>query len=265
MSIIDAPAGSRFDRHTAVQDGVRAEVDGSWSGYLGAHGGYVAAIALRAARYAVDDCCRAPRALTVSLLEPVAAGRVDLDPRLERHGGSVSTVTVRAEQDGRPVALALATFGAERAGLAHAADAMPSVAPPEDCAPLGGRPVPQADMSQYVEYRPAIGLPLSGGDEGRLVVWMRLSEHRPVDAAVATFLADAVAPALYGRLAEYVAMPTVELSVHYAAAPDPAPEWVLADVRNRRTADGYAVEDGELWAPDGRLLLHTRQLRRVLG
>ena len=96
-----------------------------------------------------------------------------------------------------------------------------------------------------------------------LVAWMRHGEDRSVDVISATFLADALAPALYGALRKYVPMPSTDITIHYADPVSDGP-WVLARVRNRVASDGYAIEDGELWSPDGRLLLHSRQLRRVL-
>jgi hypothetical protein len=41
-------------------------------------------------------------------------------------------------------------------------------------------------------------------------------------------------------------------------------DWVPVVLRNRFAADGYASEDGEHRSRDGRALLQSRQLRRVL-
>lgn len=254
-----------LDTHTAVTDGT-AEVDGSWSGYLGAHGGYLAAIALRAATEAVADEQRLPRSLGIHLLAPVRPGRVDLEPRLERAGRSTSMASVRLAQEERTVAFATAAFGTAGSGPAWEMLDLPAVPSPEACAPLGFAPVPEAGMAQYVEYRPAREpLPFAGSDRAEILVWMRLGEGRPVDELAATFLADAAVPALYATLTEYVAMPTTDLTLHYGARPADPGEWVLGVFRTRRAADGYAVEDGELWTRDGAPLLVARQLRRILA
>jgi hypothetical protein len=53
--------------------------------------------------------------------------------------------------------------------------------------------------------------------------------------------------------------------VERASFPDGvASPWVLDVVRSALVQDGYAVSDGELWPPEGRLLVQSRQLRRVL-
>ena len=262
----------------AVTDRGGATIDPAITGFGGAHGGYVMTLALQAMREAVD-ADRAPRSLALHLLAPAAPGRVELPVRVERAGGSMTTVSARVEQAETTVALAVGAFGRARPSLVQQDTAMPDVPPPEACAPLVERPA-DVGVNHFVEHRPAAGpLPLTGTLSARggqtpsetaggltpseLVAWMRLGEDQAVDALSATFLADALAPALYGALAEYVPMPSTEITLHYA---DPVADgpWVLARVRNRLARDGYAIEDGERWSPDGRLLLHSRQLRRVL-
>jgi acyl-CoA thioesterase len=142
---------------------------------------------------------------------------------------------------------------------------MPDVPPPERCAPLVAEPVPGSD-GLLIEHRPAAApLPLAGSADARIVVWMRLTEERPVDALAALMLADGAVPALFGALDAFVPIPTVDLSVQFAdvEAASGSP-WVLGVFRHVHAGDGYTVEDGELWTPDGRLVLSARQLRRVL-
>ncbi|HEX2084266.1 MAG TPA: thioesterase family protein [Solirubrobacteraceae bacterium] len=239
-------------------------LDPQLTGFGGAHGGYVMSLALRAMADAVGDPARAPRSLTMHLLAPISGDAVEMDVRVERAGGSMTTTSVRLAQDGATVAAGLASFGRPRPSLEQADATMPAVPPPEELEPLFRAPVPEARL--LVEHRPAARpLPLAGGDRAELVVWMRRADERPVDAEVATFLADAAAPALYGALSEYVAMPSADITLHFAGEAAVSSPWALAVVRNRFAGDGYAVEDGELWAPDGTLLLRSRQLRRVLG
>jgi acyl-CoA thioesterase len=55
------------------------------------------------------------------------------------------------------------------------------------------------------------------------------------------------------------------MAIHFAALDAMADSpWLLGAVRTTHAADGYAIEDGELWTPDGRLVLQSRQLRRIL-
>ena len=120
-------AAAGFDKHTAVADG-RAEIATDLTGFGGTLGGYVAAIALRATSDPVG--ARPPRSLTTHLLAPIAPGRVDLATRVDRAGASMSSASLRIDQDGATVATALAAFGVAHPSLTHAGLAMPDVPPP---------------------------------------------------------------------------------------------------------------------------------------
>lgn len=240
-----------------------ALVDDRFGGFDGAHGGYVAGIALEAIADAVADPARTPRSLTVQLLESIAPGELLLDARLERAGRSLSSASVRALQGERTVAAGLGAFGTGRASLARTDRAMPAVPPPEDCEPLFAKPVPDAGASHVIEHRPAAPpLPLSGGDRAEILVWMRIVGTDEPSPADVVFLADSGPPALYGALSAFVPIPSIEISVHFAPDPPGSP-WVLGVFRSDVAGDGYATENGELWTPEGRLVALTRQLRRL--
>ena len=260
-----------FDAHTAVLDDIigpwQAPVGEELSGFGGMHGGYLAALALRAMGRAVADHARVPRSLALHLLARVEPGTVDLFPRLEREGSTMSSVALRIEQDEQTVATALGSFGLGRDSLRHSPLEMPAVPAPEDCEPLIEKPVAEARAGLLVEHRPAgPPLPLTGGGLARILVWMRLGEDRPIDALSACMLADAGPPGLYGLLDRFVPMPSTDITVHFgdveAAGASP---WVLAAIRTGCAAEGYAVEDTRLWTPGGALVLQARQLRRVLS
>jgi acyl-CoA thioesterase len=244
---------------------MNATIDPHLTGFGGAaHGGYVTSLALRAMAEAVADPARAPRSLTMHLLAPIGPGDVELEPRVERHGRSMSSAFVRLVQGDTTVGIALASFGEARASVTQQDTRMPAVAPPEELAPLLDLPVPESEMQ--VEHRPAAGtVPLAGADDAVLIAWMRTAAHRPPDVYDATYLADALAPALFATLTQYVPMPSTEIALHFATSPPAADEWVLGVVRNRFAGEGYALEDGELWTREGELLLRSRQLRRILG
>jgi acyl-CoA thioesterase len=271
MSATTTGPGRGFDAHTAVHDEAigawRAEIGAELSGFGGAHGGYVTAIALRALTQIVADTRRTPRSLTVHLLAAITPGPLELHPRLDRAGSTMSSASLRIEREEATLATALASFGQARSSLEHAPAGMPDVPAPEDCRALIEKPVEQARAGLLVEHRPAAPpLPLSGGERAELLVWMRLLEERPIDALSACMLADAAPPALYGRLERYVAMPSTDITIHFADlhAARHSP-WLLGVFRTRHAGDGYATEDGELWTPDKHLLLRARQQRRILS
>jgi acyl-CoA thioesterase len=264
---MSATAVGQFDRATQIAGGT-VEIDAAYGGFGGgAHGGYLSAIALRAMAELVGDAGREPRSLTIQLLAPVAVGRLRVTAHPSRAGRSMSAASVRMERDGETVAVAVGAFGRATPSLARRDVAMPVVPPPEDCEVVTLAPPGVGSFKHVAEHRAAAPpLPLSGAADAELSVWMRMTEDRPLDALSACFLADAAPPALIATLTQFAPIPSAEIALHFAAGglePASSP-WLLGVVRSRAAGDGYATEDGELWTPDGELVVLSRQLRRLL-
>ena len=243
-------------------------LDRSWWSWAGPHGGLLAAVALRAGSTLAGQG-RTPRSLSAQFLRTVDDGHVRPEARLVREGGASSTVSsVLLGSDGGVVLQAVLTSGRARGdGEAYSVVDMPVVPAPEDCAPLA-LPVELVPYGQHFEHRPAAGaLPFAGGERAELVAWVRLRADDPLDAAALTVLVDAMPPALYGVVRDPVVVPTVDLTVSYASglSDEPRRGWVLVRIATRTAADGWCVDDSEVWAPDGTLLVQARQTRRVLG
>ena len=244
-------ASTEFDRGTAVRalgDGLfEATIDERWNVLRGPHGGYVAAILLRALTATLDDGERAPRALTVYYPAAPGPGPVTTSCRVERAGRSMTTLSARMEQDGRPVALATAAFSArwpEAIGFNHSG--RPDVPAPADIEPLdrGGLVPP---FTQFLDFRPAVGDPLlSGSDRALSGGWMRLREPHELDAPLVALLADAWPPAVFPPATAPLAAPTVELTVHFRAPLPAAGEWVLGVFESKLARGGFFGEDGML-------------------
>lgn len=237
----------------------------SWWTWGGVHGGYVASLGLEAMAAAVGDL-RPARALLVAFLEPVVDRPLVLAPTVERIGGHTSVASLRAEQDGTPVLLATATFGAEGPGPQFAGLTAPDAPAPDDCEPL---PLPQGPVpfAQHLEIRPASAdRVLGGGDRPELVAWLRFADHRTVDVAGVTVLVDALAPGLFATMTLPMPMPTVQLSIEFTdeLIGDPVDGWILVRIRTDHAGGGWVTDDCAAWSPDGRLLAQARQARRVL-
>ncbi|HUA73696.1 MAG TPA: acyl-CoA thioesterase domain-containing protein, partial [Solirubrobacteraceae bacterium] len=92
-----------FDRDTAVSPLSRAEeavafaaeVSPDWRAGRGPHGGYLAAMLLRALTEAIADPSRAPRSLTIHYARAPQPGPVRIAVRIERSGRSLSTLSAR--------------------------------------------------------------------------------------------------------------------------------------------------------------------------
>jgi acyl-CoA thioesterase len=270
MSPHSSTDSSAFDAQTRAEPVAesrwRAEFSPEVQGFGGVHGGYVVALGLRTMEAVIADPQRPARSLTFHLLAPVRPGAVAIIPRLNRVGSSLTSASIHIEQGDALVAAGLAHFGRQHAAVDRLEARAPAVPPPEDCAPIGYPVVEEATAGLLVEHRPASPpLPLTGSKQARISVWMRLLDDRPVDALSAAMLADAAPPALYATLVEPVAIPSVEIALHFG---DPSATndttWVLGIFNTTHASDGYCVEDGQLFSRSGRPILQSRQFRRIL-
>jgi acyl-CoA thioesterase len=237
----------------------RGTISDRWWVTRAPFGGYVATFLTRALVAAVDDPARRPRSLTVHFVEAPEAGPVEVCARVERVGRSSTSVSLRLEQEGRPVALALGSSATWRDGEPEWTEDAPSAPPPEDCERLERRD-PMPGFLDRLEVRPVT--PIVSG-EPRNLAWMRLDPPRVLDHLAMTALADGWMPAAFSKLGRPVGAPTVDLTIHFRAPLASAADWVLADYRSRFSAGGAWEEDGELWAADGTLLAQSRQLALI--
>jgi acyl-CoA thioesterase len=258
---------SAFAQATAVaplRDGSwSAGYDAAWSTQLGANGGYLAAIAVRAMAAELDDPTREPRSLTCHYLRPPNAGELQVDVTVERSGRTLSTLSARVTQEGRLCVLAIAAFAQEPPAVLDYAGAPPQAPAPDLVERLP--PPPDVPIVAQFDVRPAIGAPpFTGADEAITGGWMRFADPQPLDAPALAMLADAWLPAPMPRLTGPAIAPTIDLTVHFrapaAAAAVAADEHVLAVFASRTSAGGFFEEDGELWSRDGVLLAQSRQL-----
>ncbi|MEA2472338.1 MAG: hypothetical protein QOE06_253 [Thermoleophilaceae bacterium] len=263
-------AETEFDRRTAVRslgDGAyEGVVDERWNVMRGPHGGYIAAMMLRALTDAVGDPARAPRSLTVYYPAAPAPGPVSIRCEAERSGRSMTTVSARMSQAGRPTCLALAAFSApwpEALGFDHTE--RPEVPEPEGLEQMdrGGLVPP---FARYFDFRPAVGDPMfSGSDRALAGGWMRLREPHELDAPLVAALADAWPPAVFPVATTPVVAPTIELTVHFRGELPAAGEWVLGVFESRVARGGYFEEDGTLWTRDGEVIAQSRQLALAIA
>jgi len=282
-----APA-TAFDRDSAVklqsrstEDGLAptakftADVSPDWRAGRGPHGGYIAAMLLRALVEAIDDPARSPRSLTIHYARAPEPGAVQILVTIERQGRSLSTLSARMEQEGKLIALALAAFSVPWSAPEILELPMPEVAPPvpqEQAGPplFEGAP----PFTRHIVIQPRIGaVPFTGSKHPMEIgSWLGLSEPRAIDAISLAFFSDALFSPPFIRLTEPATTPTVDLTVHFRAplpaAVGDAPtagELCFARFRSGLVQDGFFEEDGVIWAPDGTVLAQSRQLGIVMA
>ncbi len=257
-----------------------AEVSPDWRAGRGPHGGYLAAMLLRALTETVADAQRAPRSLTIHYARAPDPGPVVIHTAIERAGRSLSTLSARMEQDGRLMALALAAFSVPWHAPEISELPLPEVEPAE---PRVGGPRPPHPMAppfaRHMEFQPRMGTrPFTGADAPMEVGgWLALAEPRPLDALALAFFSDALFSPPFIRLTEPAVTPTIDLTIHFRASHTPsaslapkadrslvAAEPCFARFRSTVVHEGFFEEDGVIWAADGSVLLHSRQLALVM-
>ncbi len=76
-------------------------------------------------------------------------------------------------------------------------------------------------------------------------------------------MSDAWLPPIFSRVDHPLAVPTVDLTVHFRALPADPLDFCFAEFDSPLAADGYLVEHGRVLDRDGRLLIESRQLAVV--
>ncbi|HEV7938944.1 MAG TPA: thioesterase family protein [Solirubrobacteraceae bacterium] len=275
-----------FDRDTAVRrvdggtdDGAlttgealfAAEIASGWRAGRGPHGGYLAAMLLRALTAAVDDPERTPRSLTIHYTRAPDPGPIAIRTVIEREGRSLSTLSARMEQGGRVTALALAAFSVPWRSPGANELPMPELGPPDEqrvSTPKLFKGAPE--FTDHLVMQPRVGaIPFSGsGAPMRIGGWIGLPEERPVDALSLALFCDAWFPPSFIALDQPAISPTIDLTIHFrqsmsACDCDPA-ALCLSVFDTRLLFDGLFEEDGVIWAPDGTVLAQSRQLGIIM-
>jgi acyl-CoA thioesterase len=264
-----------FDRDTAVKqrpDGVyAATIAPGWRAGRGPHGGYLAAILLRALIATVDDPKRTPRSLTIHYAASPQTGPVEIRTSVERAGRSLSTLSARLEQSGRVMALALAAFSVPWEAPGANELPMPELDGPDS----ERRSTPKLfegapEFTRQLVMQPRVGaVPFAGsGAPMRIGGWTGLAEPRPVDALALALFCDAWFPPSFIAQHSPAVSPTVDLTIHFRQPIsmcdcDPA-ALCLGVFETRLLHDGLFEEDGVIWAADGGVLAQSRQLGIIM-
>jgi acyl-CoA thioesterase len=274
-----APAGP-FERDTAVscveRDGAAAVFDATvgdaWRAGRGPHGGYLAAMLLRALIDSVADDQRSPRSLTIHYARAPEPGPVAIRTVIERAGRSLSTLSARMEQDGRLVALVLGAFSVPWESPEVDDLPMPDVEGP-DVERRAGR-ASEFGAPPFVEHlvmQPRFaGRPLTGERRPmELGAWVGLAEGRPMDALSVAFFTDALIPTPFMATGAPAAAPTIDLTIHFRQAlprpQDRTPNPLCyAHMSSKLLHEGFFEEDGVVWAADGSVLAQSRQLALLM-
>lgn len=258
-------SGSDLEHATRVEAGNNgaylARLSEAWE-IWGPNGGYLAAIALRAAG-AIAQIQR-PASFYCHFLSSPAFADVQLEVSILKQGRRAESLTVEMSQQGKPILHALVKTAAEAPGYSHQHPPAPAVPPPETLKSydelLSPEQRPPFRFWDNIERRPVDQSTSDQPTEPIVQEWTRFRptacfEDPFVDAARALILLDTYGfPAAYRKYRswEYLA-PNLDTSAWFHS-PGPDSEWLLVDHECSVADHGLMGVSGKVWDTGGRLL-----------
>lgn len=234
---------------------------------IGPFGGWLAGLAMAAMRRHVPTDW-APRSIAVNFLGALPVGDVEIAVSVLRRQRRVAGLRaeLRAMDDVAAAVVADAVFGVSRPSPHRAHLPAPDLPDPHTL-PRLSRLDPLAAFVRAFDYRVAFGEPFRGSAEPRSGGWVRPTGEPAgeVGPDMLLMLADAWFPPGWATRSEPVPVSTISMQVvFHDVAPTTAGDGFLAAChREEAHADGFGLERGELWWPDGRLALTSQQLTWV--
>jgi acyl-CoA thioesterase len=243
----------------------QAVLPDEWVALQGVHGGFVAALAVRAVQTTLGDPHRTLRAATFGFLRGLRPELATFHVEKIRVGRALATYHVTVTQDdGPPSIVARCHLSPPWDGTTFSDLHPPPLQPPADAVRLT-----TPNHIGHVHHLPTLVHPdttmFAGAAQARWLAWTRPTNPDQTDAAWLTMLGDYFPPAVLVRNTG----PSRAVSIEYAIqlhVSDPtvtlaAGEHLACEFHATHAAAGFAVEDGTIWTPDGTLLATTRQTR----
>jgi acyl-CoA thioesterase len=242
----------------------RAVLDSDWMTW-GPLGGYVAAIALRAAGAATSF--DRPASFACQYLSVARFDAVELEVEPLRGGRRTEALRVTMTQVGNRILDANVWAVGANQGLEHDYTQPPDVPPLADLADIRELMPdrPQRGFFKNLDRRPIDWTPESDRKvrDPLMRGWYRFrptpsAEERFVDAARAVILIDSFTwPATWPAHPSDGPSPWIarNLDLHVRFHHDPRPhEWLLCETRADLAADGLIGTNGSVWSPQGHLI-----------
>jgi acyl-CoA thioesterase II len=243
----------------------RCDLSADWE-IWGPMGGYVAAVALRAAGAEANG--RRPAAFSCHYLGVAAFAPVDVVVQTRKGGRTASSQRVEISQEGRPILDAMVWSAADNDGLEHDEALPPEVPGPEDLPSISellpddaGPPFPFWRNFDAKPIHFEADWPPPGPRPAHWQEWLRFLpsatfEDPWADAARSVILVDLPSwPSAHRPHAwqepPYVA-PTLDLNVAFHRPTDDQ-EWLLCDGAAPVSTGGLFGWTARVWSPGGRL------------
>jgi acyl-coenzyme A thioesterase PaaI-like protein len=239
-----------------------AELGPRWTVGPKAHGGLLLVLLVRAGlqHLASSGLDADPLAVAADFLRAPDPGPVELHAEVLKQGRTVSVVSVRMSQGGRPMLAATVTAGVLPADEPQWAD-LPDLAaePPADAVdPGAGDTVFGLASACDLRFDPAT-FAFSRGEQAPPVLrgWARPRDE-PVDVLFALLAGDILPPTVFNVAGRVGWAPTVQLTALLRARP--ADGWLRLESRSSVVAGTWFDEDATVVDAAGRLVCQARQL-----
>jgi acyl-CoA thioesterase len=236
-----------------------------WDIAANANGGYLLAIAARALGAALDR--PDPVTVTGHYFYPGKAGDVTIETRVLKEGRRFGSGRADLISKGRTLLSCIGTFGdlTEASGPEIVDQGPPEMPDPGDCLPVVATDTFPPPFMGRIELRlhPQDGQFLLGKRSGHALMrgWFRLRHDEPTDTIALLCAADAFPPTAFNADFPVAWTPTIELTVHVRARPEPG--WLRCKFATHFVTGGFLEEDGEIWDVTGRLVAQSRQLALI--
>jgi hypothetical protein len=241
-----------------------AQLDPAWSSLIGMHGGYLAALAIKAAQIVLDD--RPVRTVTTHFLRPAVAGPAAVGVEVVRQGRSITNVTVTVSQSSKDVVVSYITAADVVESTAWDTSRDVDLVPLDRCVPI--EPPPGiGHFAHAVAVLDPADLPFSHGPRARVAGYMRPIEPRPIDASWLGMALDWFPPASFTRIDPPAGGISLSYTIHVHRTLDSlgADEWLGGVFSADISEGGIALEKGLITDPAGRVLAESFHTRWTAG
>lgn len=231
------------------------------------NGGYAVSSSLRAIA-SVAPTHPDPVTVTTHYLRPSQPNaEAQIDVEMIRQGRRTSTLRSVMSQGGKERVTSLVTMSdlSQWIGPRHLTIPPRPLPEPDTCVDRSTLPqgVDLPILSRVdVRLDPSTVEP-GGSTEALIAGWIRLADGTAPSVMSLPLFADAFPPSPLSLLGRVGWIPTVELTVHVRARPQPG--WIAACFQARDIGSGMLVEDGLLWDSAGMLVAQSRQLALLIS
>ncbi|MCB1298092.1 MAG: thioesterase family protein [Microthrixaceae bacterium] len=245
----------------------RAQVGEQWSSLQGVHGGVVAALALTATERVLAELGVDPattlRAATFGYVSGNVQGELEIEVEVIRRGRAMITSHATTSQGGKTTTVARFHHSTPWEGPVY------SAAPPMPVRPEGtvllARPDKHSHINNVETHLHPGTMMFAETERAEWLAWSRPQDGATFDAAWLAMFGDYFPPAVFTRARGPQRAVTIEYSLQIH---DGRGRWTLGDdeylaarIHAFHSHDGFAVEDGWIYLPDGSLLATVRQTR----